>query len=71
MKTEVTLRVRGIIEVHTVDAPNPSSGGAIAMQRLSPRIDRMREVQIINCVGHCGFTAGQRTGGYTNKHTTV
>lgn len=62
MKTEVVLRVRGHKVKRTVNAPNPSNAGAIAMLNLPPYIDRLHEVQIISCIGHCGFKAKSTDG---------
>ena len=57
MKTEVTLLVRGRRCVREVNAPNPSSAGAIAMLHLPPYLDRMRDIKVLQCVGYCGFKA--------------
>jgi hypothetical protein len=50
MKVEVTLRVRGFLEHHNVNALNTNSAPAIAIQRLSPRIDRLNEVQVVQAI---------------------
>jgi hypothetical protein len=51
MKTTVTLRIRGSLSVHTVNARNSSSAGAIVLNQLPPYIDRLRDCQLISVVG--------------------
>lgn len=51
MKTTVTLRIRGNLSVHTVNARNSCNAGAIVLASLPSYIDRLHDCQLISIVG--------------------
>jgi hypothetical protein len=66
MKTEVVLRVHGVAERHIVNARNSHSAAGMALQRLSPRICRLHDVQIVTVIGMP--TGGIMRGAFHGDH---
>ena len=67
MKTEVVLRVHGVLERHVVNARNSHSAAGMVLQRLSPRVDRIRDVRIITIIG---MPTGEVSRNFTGAHPT-
>jgi hypothetical protein len=70
MKTEVILRVHGTAQRQVINARNVTSAAAQAMTMLSPRVCRLRDVQILKVIG---MPSGEINTGYhaERQHTNL